>query len=115
MALRVLVDFVRVAVVVVGRIAAANQVYGVGGIESVPGNVVGYPLRIFTKFGFRYAIPGLLGALAARKVQKPPGEVLVAVLCAKEVALQLACRAIDHSVASHRRGSTGGGPTLGSP
>ena len=111
-ALRVLVDFVRVAVVVVGGVAALQKVERVCARYAVAHDVVGYAGGISAEPRFRNAPPGLLGALAAREGQQAPGYIVVAVLSPKQVALKGAARAVHEPITAHGGEAAGGGPTF---
>ncbi len=114
-ALRVLVDFVRVAVVVVRGVTALQKVERVTARQAVAHDVVGYAGGISAEPRFRNAPPGLLGALAAREGQQAPRCVCLAVLCPKQVALKGAARAVYEPVTAHGGEAAGSGPTFFGP
>ena len=114
-ALRVLVDFVSVAVVVVRGVTALQKVKRVTARQAVAHDVVGYAGGISAEPRFWNAPPGLLGALAAREGQQAPRCVCLTVLCPKQVALKGAARAVYEPVTAHGGEAAGGGPTFFEP
>ena len=101
--LAVLVDFIRVAVVVVGAGARTSQMVGIRRIQIVPCDVILDPLGVTAVLRLRDAPPGLLRALFAAEMHQTHIAVFQSRLARNQIRRQIHRRAVDKTIALHAR------------